>query len=75
MWLDSAHPESSRLLNEISNANMGNSYRSYWLLTLFMCFSKYNRLSNTALSVNTESMHPTDAKELRNNINKLKKQF
>lgn len=72
MCLDSAHPGSSRLLNEISNASMGNHHRSYWLLTLFMCFSKYNRLSKTALSVNTESMHSTDAKELRN---KLKKQF
>lgn len=75
MCPDSAYPGSSKLLNKNSTASMGNLHKSRWLLTLFMYFSKYDRLSKTVLSVKTESMHPKDAKELINNINKLKKQF
>lgn len=75
VYPDNAYPGKSKLLNKNSTASMGNLHKSHWLLTLFMCFSKYDRLSKTVLSVKTETMHPTDAKELINNINKLKKQF
>lgn len=64
MWLNNADPGSSRSLNKISSAGMGSLHRSHWLLTLFMCFFKYDRVSKTALSVKTESINPTDLKEL-----------